>query len=300
MPSLSALISQLQAYVLGGPAAGSSTTKKWVTALAVLLTMLWLYKRVENARAAERLRAARAGVNGGRPLPGALRQVGGPGAHMPSPLPASHQEVADANDVRNLNPAERYLSERGSRVRRQAVCIALNATNGVVFELPGADGSSSVNLSGALKVQDAVAPLLCGLAQHSLLYLVVVEADKARQEALMAALEAIGLLDNSGSSSGSSSSTGGGGLKKHRVLFCSTAKGKGSIVRHLEPNLFVDDDRATLATLKPHLDQVVHVQAPGAATTAASAAASSAAEASIPSFPSLVHYFLPKQAAASS
>jgi hypothetical protein len=319
MPSLSALLGQLQSFVqgqlLGGAGGSSSTAKKWATALAVLVTMLWLYRRLEQARANE---ARRGGGRGNNNLPPPLRDARGNllphnialGQHAPSPVPLAHHETADANDVRTLAPAERYLSERGSRVRRQSVCLTLSATNGVVFELPDSGDD------GTLKVQDAVAPLLAGLAQHSLLYLVAVETDSKRQAAMLKALEDIGLFDadgtsasappsvaaaaaaaSSSSSSHSSNNSSRSGLKKHRVLFCSSAKGKGSIVRHLEPNLCLDDDRAILAGLKPFLDQVVHVRATGTETTAAAAAsASSSPDANIPSYPSLLHFFLPKQA----
>jgi len=98
------------------------------------------------------------------------------------------------------------------------------------------------------------------------------------------------------------------------VLFCSSAKGKSSIVRHLEPNLCIDDDRAMLLALKPFLDSVVHVggsssssASSGAssqpATSASAAAGSSGAAAdihSVPSFPTLAHFFTPNQVAPAS
>ncbi len=75
-----------------------------------------------------------------------------------------------------------------------------------------------------------------------------------------------------------------------RVLFCSSVKGKGSIVRHLEPNLCIDDDRTVLLTLKPFIDQVALVQ--GRDLTAAAAAAAAPAD-TVPTFASLAHFFTP-------
>ena len=99
--------------------------------------------------------------------------------HAPSPLPAAHSSSSssssassDPNDVRNLSPAERYLSERGSRVRRQSVCLTLNVHNRVVFDTPN---------GGALTVQESVVPLLLSLAQTTLLHCIVIEADKTKQ-----------------------------------------------------------------------------------------------------------------------
>lgn len=75
------------------------------------------------------------------------------------------------------------------------------------------------------------------------------------------------------------------------------------MVRHIEPNLCIDDDRLMLAALKPFIDQVAHVAADVAASPAdatkawASASTSSAASdvAAVPSYPSLAHFFLPQQ-----
>lgn len=98
--------------------------------------------------------------------------------HAPSPLPAAHSSsssssaASDPNDVRNLSPAERYLSERGSRVRRQSVCLTLSASNRVVFDTP---------TGAALTVQEAVVPLLLSLAQTTVLHCIVIETDKTKQ-----------------------------------------------------------------------------------------------------------------------
>ena len=123
--------------------------------------------------------------------------------HAPSPLPPSHSSSSSSsssaasasshnndtvNDVRRLSPAERYLSERGSRVRRQSVCLTLAAGNGVVFDqmtsLCSTSANEGLSLDSApttLSVQDSVVPLLLSLAQSTLLHCVIVEADKARQ-----------------------------------------------------------------------------------------------------------------------
>ena len=84
-----------------------------------------------------------------------------------------------------------------------------------------------------------------------------------------------------------------------RVLFCTTLKGKSAIVRHIEPNLCIDDDRAMLLALKPFIDQVVHIetgsQSDSAASSSSSSSSSSPPAAAVPSFPSLTHCYLPQQ-----
>jgi hypothetical protein len=84
-----------------------------------------------------------------------------------------------------------------------------------------------------------------------------------------------------------------------RVLFCTTLKGKSAIVRHIEPNLCIDDDRAMLLALKPFIDQVVHIetgsQSDSAASSSSSSSSSSPPATAVPSFPSLTHFFLPQQ-----
>lgn len=100
---------------------------------------------------------------------------------------------------------------------------------------------------GVLRVMDSAMPALAGLASHSHLVLVTKCTNVTAEKSAMAALTASGLL--------------GRGLQAHRVLFCTTPKGKIAIVRHLEPSLFVDDDVETLRALLPFIHTSVHVNA---------------------------------------
>ena len=112
----------------------------------------------------------------GNPLPPNVAM----GQHLPSPVPPAYSSAAAAaaadlaNDVRNLAPAERYLSERGSRVRRQSVCLTLAPASRLVFE-------ARTTPDAPLCVQDSVVPLLLSLAQCTTLHCIVVEADKDKQ-----------------------------------------------------------------------------------------------------------------------
>lgn len=249
MPSPSSPLSRLVGFIQSAATQltqQAGLTKKIVTAIAIIIGMVWLYRRVEHAQAEERrLRALRAGGaadNRQQPAANAQRQVG------PTPTQANRVESGasssassstsySSDDIRRLSPADRYLTGRGSRIRRQTACITL----------PSTGGGHILHLNGdsQLALRDEMVPILIGLSQNTSLHCICVEDDKVRQAALLAALTPLFSC----------------GLAKHRVLFCSTAKGKSAILRHLEPNLCIDDDAPGLARLRPFIDgDVVHVR----------------------------------------
>ena len=49
------------------------------------------------------------------------------------------------------------------------------------------------------------------------------------------------------------------GLKEHRVMFCSTQKGKQAMGRQLNPEIYFDTCEKTVQHLKPHLFETVLV-----------------------------------------
>lgn len=231
--------------------------------------------RIEAGRGAARRGRGQLRDAQGRLLPANIAL----GQHLPSPV---GDAASSSEDIRKLSPADRYLSERGTRIRRQTVCITLNSRNEALFQEAEANAaasasSSSASLPGApfkLVLRDSVVPLLMSLSTHTSLHLIAIEPNKDRQAALIDCLASVHLFDM--------------GLKRHRVLFCSSVKGKSAILRHIEPNLCVDDDRDVLAQLKAHLDQVLLLDPKAQAGTEVNG---------IPAFPSLTHFFYPQQAA---
>ena len=49
------------------------------------------------------------------------------------------------------------------------------------------------------------------------------------------------------------------GLPSHKILFCTTKKGKSSMVRQLLPTLYIDSDEVVLMELAQHLSEVVQI-----------------------------------------
>jgi len=75
------------------------------------------------------------------------------------------------------------------------------------------------------------------------------------QENLMKAVEKSGLLQ--------------AGLKPHHLLFYTTSIGKGDIIRHLKPNLYIDDEIEVIETVGPHIaGDVCLISAKSTTTTA--------------------------------
>lgn len=195
-----------------------------------------MYKRIERARAAERRQRTGLRDANGNLLPHNIAL----GQHAPSPIASTTSN----DDIRLLSPFDRYLSDRGSRIRRQSVCVTIDF-NGGMFETTNSSEATMNHPSNDLQFQDSLLPILIGLAQHTSLHIICVEANKERQSSIESALSRCGLFTL--------------GLKPHRLLFCTTVKGKQAIIRHIEPNLVLDDDKSMLQLLKPFIDQVVHI-----------------------------------------
>ena len=49
------------------------------------------------------------------------------------------------------------------------------------------------------------------------------------------------------------------GLPTHKIMFCTTQKGKSSMVRQLMPTLYIDNDEVVLKELHPHIAECVQV-----------------------------------------
>lgn len=102
-------------------------------------------------------------------------------------------------------------------------------------------------LDGTFLHEDSVV-LLFALAASTNLYLVTLTKDDKETETEQTVNR---ILRDTGLFSA--------GLKEHRVLFCSTSKGKQAIVRHIEPSLYVDSDFESLLALKPFISDTVYI-----------------------------------------
>eukprot|EP00457_Paulinella_chromatophora_P013304 gb/GEZN01013592.1/.p1 GENE.gb/GEZN01013592.1/~~gb/GEZN01013592.1/.p1 ORF type:complete len:245 (-),score=26.10 gb/GEZN01013592.1/:204-938(-) len=89
--------------------------------------------------------------------------------------------------------------------------------------------------------------ILFALLRSTQLFLVCLCTDKDTETSVMKALNKTGLFN--------------AGLKKHRVLFCTTQKGKIAMFRHLEPDLCLDEDAQVIAALRSHIPSTAWISA---------------------------------------
>lgn len=141
----------------------------------------------------------------------------------------------------------------GDRFRRipirQKVTVVANDTVFDQGELKLASAETAASHSPPrLSVIQSALPALCELARCSDLYLVTQVSSDAGEEAVRRALSDAGIIDS--------------GLNPHKILFCETEMGRGSIVRQLEPAMHVDTSTAVSDALRPFVPSVLLVQTP--------------------------------------
>eukprot|EP00462_Mataza_sp_D1_P007593 CAMPEP_0175123746 /NCGR_PEP_ID=MMETSP0087-20121206/2412_1 /TAXON_ID=136419 /ORGANISM="Unknown Unknown, Strain D1" /LENGTH=245 /DNA_ID=CAMNT_0016405467 /DNA_START=79 /DNA_END=816 /DNA_ORIENTATION=+ len=125
--------------------------------------------------------------------------------------------------------------------------------------------SSSVlvtRVADELVFKPDVLPILTALADSCTLMLVTKCPNHAYEREVLALLTKSGLFEV--------------GLAKHRVLFCTKTKGQSSIVRQIQPDIYIDDDTEVVDALAPFIPRAVLVDC----STPASAANASKVEVS--------------------
>lgn len=146
-------------------------------------------------------------------------------------------------------PAQLTLA---SIVRRQ-----LNGGRRVTCQVAGVllqEGSPEA-LQGGATVRVEAVDVVKELASACDLYLLVRVLDDASQDAVLAALEAAGLLAP-------------GVVNRHKVLFCGTDVGVVSFVRQLEPDWHIDSSAKVIDQLKRFVRHELHIAAPGESVVA--------------------------------
>ncbi|GAM21489.1 hypothetical protein SAMD00019534_046640 [Acytostelium subglobosum LB1] len=86
---------------------------------------------------------------------------------------------------------------------------------------------------------------LLRLAAAADLYLITQVDEDKEEEQVASLLKSTGVFE--------------AGLNPHKLIFCSTAQGRGHISRHLEAYLHIDDDKTVLSSLKPYVQHLLHV-----------------------------------------
>jgi len=124
-----------------------------------------------------------------------------------------------------------------SRLRSISNSKVTCSTIGVIFE----SNQSPIRL-----IPEAI-PILIDLVQRSDLYLITRCNSDAIEREVLKVLEDAKLFEN--------------GLNRHKVLFCETSLGKGSIVRQLDPKLHIDDELNILTSLIPYIPKLALINA---------------------------------------
>ena len=240
-----------------------STLKKVVTVLVLAASIYYAYDRISRNRrrqAQHRTLTIATTANTQRQLlhsgSAALRAPSTSNATLASSSAASSSPVnrllntlassssTQLKDSLPLTPSEKYLTAPSVPPR-----LVVVATAGIVFSRSNGGSPAIVALA---------VPVLAQLARCCQLVLVTqMEAENsgaARESEVRRLLQEAGLM--------------AAGLREHRVLFCSTAKGKVAIIRHLQPALAVDSDAEVVSLVRPHIVDVVHVT-PAAPTASA-------------------------------
>ena len=238
------LNAQISQYVL------PSTLKKVVTILVLALSIYYAYDRINrNRRRATQNRTANTAPTQRQPQSGtaaatALRSSSNATSVTSASSSSSVNRLlnslaATSKDTLPLSPADKYLATHASPPR-----LVLIATSDVVL-----------TATPSFAVVDSALPVLLQLARCCQLVLVSQvgeEAGEVRESEVRGALRRAGLME--------------AGLREHRVLFCSSAKGRVAIIRQLQPALAVDSDAEVVSLVRPHIVDVVHVTPTAPAT----------------------------------
>jgi hypothetical protein len=198
-------------------------TKRIATALVLLFSFLLMYRRIQRAREQELLLLNRRNNNNNNIANTTAVNTGN----------RSTNSSAAKNNVPAIStPAKRYLQPNPTQ------STVILATNHILFNSDNSFNTSTV-------------PILIALATHTNLYFLTVinELDKNNAitcQLVESSLQSAGIFE--------------AGLKKHRLLYCSSIKGKQSVYRHLEPSLCIDDNEEILQQLKPFIPDCVLIQ----------------------------------------
>mmetsp|Transcript_61022 Transcript_61022/g.145342 ORF Transcript_61022/g.145342 Transcript_61022/m.145342 type:complete len:246 (+) Transcript_61022:64-801(+) len=122
-------------------------------------------------------------------------------------------------------------------------------TNDGVFGQMELQAASSAAAGGSsLRVLDSALPSLLEIARTCDLYLITQCSTDEAEAAVRAAVSDSGLLH--------------AGFNPHKMLFCETEAGRGSMARQLEPSLHVDSSPTVLDALRPFVASLVAVKTP--------------------------------------
>eukprot|EP00743_Colponemidia_sp_Colp-15_P008825 GILK01009632.1.p1 GENE.GILK01009632.1~~GILK01009632.1.p1 ORF type:complete len:233 (+),score=15.71 GILK01009632.1:45-743(+) len=144
-----------------------------------------------------------------------------------NPTPPQAEQLPDRN---RTNATRSSSSSSGASRRKLSV-----ATNGILVR---------ISEKGVCLVDEAV-PALLQLCQGFDIYLVTqCNTDQEEQQvlSLLGQTSAFEL-----------------GLERHKVMFCSTAAGRGSMIRQLSPFTHVEVNEAVVSSLKPHVRRIIFV-----------------------------------------
>eukprot|EP01083_Nonionella_stella_P002098 6028_1 len=220
----------------------STTEAKSLLGVFVLLgviAIIWI--KVERAK--ERERNRRRGRNGGR-NPARPHNIPNDLGQQQQRLSPLFQTARD--EIRRLTAKQRYLESKNWE--NQCICLCLE-------QLINRDLS---NNTVSFKSTEIVS-LLKELARKHRLYIIHLLPFDIRSK-----------LDNDKPGEQSTYESDviqlfvkneivKCGLPKHKILFCTTQKGKSSMVRQLMPTLYIDSDEVVLKELHQHLTEVVQV-----------------------------------------
>jgi hypothetical protein len=137
----------------------------------------------------------------------------------------------------------------------RAVRTHLAGVRRVTISAPGVllDQTTPEELQDSATLRPGVEELLKEVASCADVYVIAHVEDDVGQAAVQGVMDAAGLV---GAKVGC--------IKQHKILFCSTAEGKISMVRQLEPDLHIDAAAPTVQELKRFMPQLLHVTCGGA------------------------------------
>merc|ERR1711933_471154 len=207
------------------------TEGKSILGVVVFLLFIgYVWYKVEAARERERLRRRRRGRNAANPTGNA------------------NLTTNPRDEIRKLSARQRYLESKNWE--NQCICLAL-------CSVMDYDISSTSNMVSFKSME--IVSLLKQIAKKHRLYVIhllpreITEkldkdepAEKSQYE-----IDVVQLFERHGIVQS--------GLPVHKILFCTTQKGKSSMVRQLMPTLYVDSDEIVLKELHQHLAEVVQV-----------------------------------------
>jgi len=100
---------------------------------------------------------------------------------------------------------------------------------------------------------DGVLPFLTALTQSATVFLISQCDGIDTEKRIVEIIRRSGLIE--------------AGLAEHRILFCTTAKGKSAMIRHLEPSLIIEDDPGVAVELQPFIEEIVFISTDSAAAS---------------------------------